>query len=443
MLLVSHWLLISAYLLAPVGLIVWAAWSHRVQARRRRDAGEETSDSAGPKRASSAWLACGLTTFAGTVVGTGLVLTYARMTTGSLADAPAWEIVKASWFATALLVLLKLADLGVTAVLGRITRKLARGGSLERGSGKALTLFGRLGFLLTVGLPFFMAAAMTYRPKVVSSETPLTLVRLPFEEANFTAADGTKLHGWWIEADSARSPMQPARQEATVVLVHGLGGGKYDVLPTATVFEAAGYDVLLFDLRAHGASGGNLTSFGHAERLDVAAAAAWAREKRPDQPVLGVALSMGGAAAVSARQPDGDPVFEALAIIDSFGQWSALADDLVDRQFSGPVGVIAEWVAIPAAMAHAGRDLRNFAPQDSAADYWPASLFVVHSRSDTLIDYRHGHALYEAASQPKQSLWIDGLDHNEVLTSPAVVNSVLDFLETALERGTPRVVSVQ
>ncbi|MEL7237847.1 MAG: alpha/beta fold hydrolase, partial [Planctomycetota bacterium] len=364
---VSHWLLVSAYFVAPVGLVVWAAWSH--QSRSRNITSEEESDepsSPKAKRGGSPWMACVLTIAAGTLVGTGLVLTYARMTTGQLADAPIWEIVKASWFTTALLVLLKVADLAVSGLLGRVTRKLARGGNLQRGSGRALTLFGRLAFLLAAGLPFFMAAAMTYRPKVVSNETPLSLVRLPFEEANFTAADGTKLHGWWIAAGDAqsklRSPLRSTRKDATVVLVHGLGGGKFDVLPSATVFEAAGYDVLLFDLRAHGASGGNLTSFGDAERLDVAAAAKWAREKAPDQPVLGVALSMGGAAAVSAREADGDPVFDALAIIDSFGRWSALADDLVDRQFSGPVGVIAEWVAIPAAMAHAGRDLRSFAP---------------------------------------------------------------------------------
>jgi len=64
-----------------------------------------------------------------------------------------------------------------------------------------------------------------------------------------------------------------------------------------------GWSALLFDLRRHGASDGNATTFGVREKDDVAAAVAWVRERQPG-PVVLWGISLGGATATLAAAQD-------------------------------------------------------------------------------------------------------------------------------------------
>ena len=205
------------------------------------------------------------------------------------------------------------------------------------------------------------------------------------------------------------------------------------MLPTAAPLLAAGYNVLLIDLRAHGRSGGQFTSFGVKERLDVAAAAAWARANRPagTRRLLGLGASMGAAALLAARDAGGSSPFDAAAVLGTYDDLGTLARGLVGRQFVGPVGTVAAWTALPVASLHAGADLTAFRPADFAADLWPTPLLVVHGTRDEIIPFEAGRRLYRAASAPKQSWWAEGLGHNAVLNDEAVMNVVLDFFQQA------------
>ena len=115
---------------------------------------------------------------------------------------------------------------------------------------------------------------------------------------SFTAADGVPLQGWY---------RAPGAAAATVLLVHGYGAGRSQMAPQARVLVEAGYGVLLFDQRAHGASGGTLSSAGFLEQRDVEAAMAWlrARPESAQRPIAAVGFSMGGiaVAGVAARDP--------------------------------------------------------------------------------------------------------------------------------------------
>src|SRR3712207_5938563 len=73
-------------------------------------------------------------------------------------------------------------------------------------------------------------------------------VGLEYREVGLPSSDGLALSAWWVEADSSRA----------AVLVHGWGGDKSSrhVLETAVVYEEAGIDVLIVDLRAHGGARG-------------------------------------------------------------------------------------------------------------------------------------------------------------------------------------------
>lgn len=91
---------------------------------------------------------------------------------------------------------------------------------------------------------------------------PLDVTRdlVPIEEVSFASSDGVPLHGWLVEGRPDRAP---------VVLCHDLGQSKGAMLDLAVHLHGAGFTVLTFDFRGHGASGGRGSSLGIEEKRDV------------------------------------------------------------------------------------------------------------------------------------------------------------------------------
>ncbi|HVR71630.1 MAG TPA: alpha/beta fold hydrolase [Vicinamibacteria bacterium] len=147
--------------------------------------------------------------------------------------------------------------------------------------------------------PYWLAGMATTRrfqfpDKENAGLTPASF-DLAFEDVAFRSADGVDLAGWWVPAPQARG---------TVVLVHGLNRSRIEMIRKAPFLHGAGWNSLLFDLRHHGASGGETSTFGDRERLDVQAARAYAAT-RAGGPVVFWGVSLGGAAATLAAA--GDP----------------------------------------------------------------------------------------------------------------------------------------
>src|SRR5439155_18247527 len=162
----------------------------------------------------------------------------------------------------------------------------------------------RVCILILIGLPYIMAAVMTYRPKVAPADDPRKQLGYSFEPVSFRTSDGLSISGWWMPAieQSRRRARRVDFGSNTVIACHGLGSSKSNQLIMARPFVPAGYNVLIFDFRAHGQSDGQLSSFGDLERRDVLAAARWLRESRSAQSkeIFGVGASMGGAALIAA-----------------------------------------------------------------------------------------------------------------------------------------------
>jgi pimeloyl-ACP methyl ester carboxylesterase len=160
----------------------------------------------------------------------------------------------------------------------------------------------RLALALVVGLlgfvfgyvPWWIADRFTtgrFQMKDADNEgvTPESL-GLAFENVNFNARDGVPLSGWWVPAPNARG---------SVVLVHGLNRSRIEMVKKAPFLHAAGFSVLLFDLRRHGESGGEFRSLGFHERQDVLGAFDFASKRQPG-PVVTWGVSVGAAATVLA-----------------------------------------------------------------------------------------------------------------------------------------------
>jgi pimeloyl-ACP methyl ester carboxylesterase len=133
-----------------------------------------------------------------------------------------------------------------------------------------------------------------------AGQTPASL-GLNSRDIAFESSDHIPLKGWYI-------PSNPAGGDATkgtIIYCHGLHRSRVEMLPMAQFGHGLGYDSLLFDFRNHGLSGGQVTSIGYWERLDVEAAVrdALTRERAP-HPVIVWGVSMGAAAALMAAAED-------------------------------------------------------------------------------------------------------------------------------------------
>ena len=94
------------------------------------------------------------------------------------------------------------------------------------------------------------------RISLVSQETP------EFREVTFPSSDGLTLFGRFIAG----------RNHATIILAHGLGSSSRDLALLGRLLVRVGFGVLMLDLRAHGASQGDTSTYGSRESDDIVSA---------------------------------------------------------------------------------------------------------------------------------------------------------------------------
>lgn len=121
---------------------------------------------------------------------------------------------------------------------------------------------------------------------------------LAVEEISFASSDDVKLAGWFV----------PSQNGAFIILLHGFGGNRSEMVWHAEKLVKAGFGVLLYDERATAESTGAYRSFGWQDTADVTAALAFLNQ-HPDvnQDKIGMAgCSVGGQIALrsAAQTPE-------------------------------------------------------------------------------------------------------------------------------------------
>ncbi len=111
---------------------------------------------------------------------------------------------------------------------------------------------------------------------------------LEYSTVYFPSTDGITLTGWWIPAENSTR---------TIIFLHGYAGSMDPDLQYAPAFHEHGFNVLTFDFRAHGRSGGNQTSLGAIEVQDAMGACDFARQNNSWSVGL-MGFSMGGRTAL-------------------------------------------------------------------------------------------------------------------------------------------------
>jgi dipeptidyl aminopeptidase/acylaminoacyl peptidase len=228
-------------------------------------------------------------------------------------------------------------------------------------------------------------------------------IGIEFEDVVFSSFDGTRLYGWWMRANE---------NGPTVVVLHGVKKNRTDVIRTALLLRRVGYNVLVFDGRGHGNSGGRYVTYGFYERRDVEAALDWlVTEKKIDKQRVGLAgESMG--AAIALQVAAANPWIRAVWADSPFASLRRVAEEYVRRVTHLPNVVLSPvmWTTMRVANYRGNFDVELVNPLSLAASI-NCPVFMVHGTADELISAAHSEIIYGALGGEKGIWFVEGARH--------------------------------
>ena len=214
-----------------------------------------------------------------------------------------------------------------------------------------------------------------------------TVAKVDYRDVTLMAADGTRLHGWWLPVKAG------VATKGTVLHLHGNGGNLATHLGGSYWLPAQGYNVLMLDYRGYGNSEGkpDLPSVYQ----DIDAAFAWlnAAPEVQGQPLYVLGQSIGGALAVHYLSEHHDQA-ERLSALVLDGVPASYRDiaqlTLSNSWLSWPLQVPLSWLVPDGDSALAA--IGNL-PQ--------LPILLYQSIDDTVVPLSNGVSLYQAARPPR------------------------------------------
>jgi uncharacterized protein len=214
-------------------------------------------------------------------------------------------------------------------------------------------------------------------------------------EAAFAGYD-IPLRGWRCRAT--------ARRRGTIVYLHGIADNRDSAAGLADKFAPRGFDLIAYDGRAHGASGGDACTYGYYEQRDL-------RRVLDDVeagPVVLIGTSLGASVALHAAAVDRR--ITAVVAAEAFSDLRIVATERAPFFF-------APWM-LGRAFALAERDGRfeidAVSPATAAARITVPTL-LVHGAADVDTTPAHAQRIHAALGEPGPLILVAGAGHNESL----------------------------
>ncbi len=257
---------------------------------------------------------------------------------------------------------------------------------------------------LAIGLAWFVSSRIIMQPREVQ-DAEWRQYDLNRERVSFRSTDGLLLDGAFIHGSNG----------ATVILLHGYGRCKEQMLPQANLLSRAGYSIFMFDFRASGKSEGKYITFGGREVADLEGAVQYLKTRSDvDMRQLGVlGFSMGGAVAILKS---GDLPIKALVINSTFARfksviWQNFRDYLKGIPFF-PLGHLTLWIM----KFRTGISYPAINPIRSLHTLRQIPLLIMHGAHDRRIPIEDAMEFTRTAPWIKEFWLVRNADHNDVYT---------------------------
>jgi uncharacterized protein len=272
--------------------------------------------------------------------------------------------------------------------------------------GLALVLIG--GAVLTIQLPTLAAGGLLYPAR--------HRVNLPAppgcDDASFDGV-GVTLAGWRCAAREYR--------RATIVYLHGVADNRTSVRGLLRRFTRQGFDVIAYDSRAHGESGGELCTYGYYEKQDLRRVL----DTISSGPIVLIGASLGAAVALQAAGEDAR--VSAVVAAETFSDLRTVARE------RAPVLLTSRVIRQAFTIAEArGRFSVDAVSPVAAAARVRAPVLLVHGTADVETSPDHSRRVLAALGRQARLILVDGAGHNQALSGTAVWQQIDQWLRDVL-----------
>lgn len=243
---------------------------------------------------------------------------------------------------------------------------------------------------------FFRADSMIFLPSSPSYGAGEEIIKIPVTPDESIAA-------LYLPYDQA---------DQTLMFIHGNAGDLGDIRFFLQTLNSWGFNVFAYDYRGFGLSDGYPSeSNAYEDALAAYNYLITELNKQPDQVIVYGRSVGGGSALELARQVP-------------------MAGVIVEGTFTSIFRVV---VPIPLLPFDKFRNLDKI-------QHLEVPVLVIHGEEDQTIPFHHGQRLYEAAPEPKASLWVPAADHDDLamVAGDQLRQAVVDFADlVAAEGATP------
>lgn len=264
--------------------------------------------------------------------------------------------------------------------------------------------------MLAVGIASILTAAAAmglieqfiFHPDPVLVGTPAS-VGLAYEEVEFPATDGVRLHGWFV----------PGARRETLLWFHGNAGNiSHRLDQLRLLHDLVGTGVFAIDYRQYGRSSGKASEQGLYADAEGALSCLLGRTDVDARRLVYFGQSLGSAVAIdlaARRAPRG------LVLETPFLSLRAMAGTLLP----GPLAAI-----LPQGFDNLDKIERVGAP-----------VLFIHGDRDEIVPYEQARRLFAAAKPPKAFYTVRGAGHNDnyLVGGGTYFRRLSEFIEKLVE----------
>lgn len=283
----------------------------------------------------------------------------------------------------------------------------------------------KIAIFLPIGIFVFVFLVLvrnTFIPRLKNFDSPKSF-GMQYEDVYFSSRDKIRLSGWLIAKD---------KSQPWIIICHGLGANKSDVLEIANFLYKRNFNVFLFDFRAHGESAGFSTSFGYLESRDLSAAIDFLKSKEKHLFGLGVlGISMGASVAIMAAANNKD--IKAV-VLDS--PYIDLDEAIIEHaKFLFPV--FSRFFGKLAVFSYRIRflvDSSQISPIKVISEISRRPVLIINGAEDNRMQADQALRLFQAAKEPKEIWLVPYAGHlaSYLADKPQYEKRVGDFFEKHL-----------
>lgn len=278
------------------------------------------------------------------------------------------------------------------------------------------------------GIGYFAAHKALHLPHQPLLKTPDDY-GLKYENINFQSMDKIPLKDWWIPGDSS----------AVIFIIDGYGANRagwlgknikgeeeyIDWLASAPPLIRAGFNLVYFDLRASGESGGDMITLGKYETNDLMGAINWVLDNKRQsngKKFSGIGLigmSMGGNVSLRGAIELKRLRIEKAAVI-SVGAYRF--DTMIDKS-------IRFWTSLPGFFVPIVKQMTGLIlgfnpsveidPTHYVGEISPIPVMFIQAEKDEIGDVKDVRTIYQSAAEPKELIIIPDAPRFKAYKYPA------------------------